>query len=195
MKSSLKWFDSYLMNFMTYGLLFGEKHAHFLKNPFHLENLEIWKYVLINELYNNKSLNGKKFLGINSLLLHNYKKHFKLLRKKQRKWTFKFVNSCNFLVHPTMQLLINNQCQPLTQNLIMIQNLFLSQNMQEMNQCHICILFHRKDPRMKLNNQLYRLVQESAPYWLKDFVSIVEDSSFDVVFKKFMASYQLCITT
>jgi hypothetical protein len=25
MKSSLKWFDSYLMNFMIYGLLFGEK--------------------------------------------------------------------------------------------------------------------------------------------------------------------------
>jgi hypothetical protein len=37
MKSRLKWFDSYLMNFMTYGLLFGEKQAHFLKNPFHLE--------------------------------------------------------------------------------------------------------------------------------------------------------------
>jgi hypothetical protein len=37
MKSSLKWLDSYLMNFMTHGLLFGEKHAHFLKSPFHFE--------------------------------------------------------------------------------------------------------------------------------------------------------------
>jgi hypothetical protein len=36
---------------------------------------------------------------------------------------------------------------------------------------------------MKLNNQLYRLVLESAPYWLKAFVFIVEDSSFDVVSK------------
>jgi len=37
MKSSLKWFDSHLMNFMIYGLLFGEKHVHFLRSPFHLE--------------------------------------------------------------------------------------------------------------------------------------------------------------
>jgi hypothetical protein len=56
-------------------------------------------------------------------------------------------------------------------------------NMQEMNQFHICILFHWIHIGMKLNNQLYRLVQENVPYWLKDFVSIVEDSSFDVVSK------------
>jgi hypothetical protein len=37
MKSSLKWFDSHLMNFMIYGLLFGEKQAHFFKSPFHFE--------------------------------------------------------------------------------------------------------------------------------------------------------------
>jgi hypothetical protein len=36
-KSSLKWFDSYLMNFIIYGLLFVEKQAHFLKSLFHLE--------------------------------------------------------------------------------------------------------------------------------------------------------------
>jgi hypothetical protein len=77
MKSSLKWFDSYLMNFMIYGLLFGEKQAHFLKSPFHLEKkrfiLKFCKYVLINELYKNKKFNGKKLLGINALLLPNYK--------------------------------------------------------------------------------------------------------------------------
>jgi hypothetical protein len=61
MKSSLKWFDSHLMNFMIHGLLFGEKYAHFLKSPFHLENLKFCKYVLINELYKNKNFNGKKF--------------------------------------------------------------------------------------------------------------------------------------
>ncbi len=37
MKSSLKWFDLCLMNFMIYGLLLNEKQAHFLKSPFHLE--------------------------------------------------------------------------------------------------------------------------------------------------------------
>jgi hypothetical protein len=46
MKSSLKWFDSYLMNFMIYGLLFGEKQAHFLKSPFHLEKNMIYFEIL-----------------------------------------------------------------------------------------------------------------------------------------------------
>jgi hypothetical protein len=35
------------------------------------------EYVLINELYKNKKFNGKKSLGINALLLPNYKKHFR----------------------------------------------------------------------------------------------------------------------
>jgi hypothetical protein len=43
--------------------------------------------------------------------------------------------------------------------------------------------FPLKISKDELNNQLYRLVLESAPYWLKDFVFIVEDSSFDVVSK------------
>jgi hypothetical protein len=39
--------------------------------------LKFCKYVLINELYKNKSFNGKKSLGINALLFPSYKKHFK----------------------------------------------------------------------------------------------------------------------
>jgi hypothetical protein len=38
--------------------------------------LKFCKYVLINELYKNKSFYGKKLFGINALLLPNYKKHF-----------------------------------------------------------------------------------------------------------------------
>jgi hypothetical protein len=81
MKSSLKQFDSHLMNFMIYGLSFGENQAHFLKSSFHLEKKHdlFWKFanVLINELYKKKKINGKISLGINALLLPNYKKHFR----------------------------------------------------------------------------------------------------------------------
>jgi hypothetical protein len=34
-------------------------------------------------LYKNKKFNGKKSLGINALLLPNYKKHFKAKKKKK----------------------------------------------------------------------------------------------------------------
>jgi hypothetical protein len=37
MKARLKGFDSYLMNFITYGLLFGVKIQIFFKTSFHLE--------------------------------------------------------------------------------------------------------------------------------------------------------------
>jgi hypothetical protein len=43
--------------------------------------LKFCKYVLINELYKNKKFNGKKSLGINILLLPNYKKHFGAQKK------------------------------------------------------------------------------------------------------------------
>jgi hypothetical protein len=43
--------------------------------------LKFCKYVLINELYKNKSFNGKKSLGINALLLPNYIKHFEAQKK------------------------------------------------------------------------------------------------------------------
>jgi hypothetical protein len=46
--------------------------------------LKFCEYVLINELYKNKKFNGKKSLGINALLLPNYKKIN--LRLKKRKW-------------------------------------------------------------------------------------------------------------
>jgi hypothetical protein len=42
-------------------------------------------------------------LGINALLLSDYKKYF-LTGGEKKKWTFKFVNSCHFLIHPTMHL-------------------------------------------------------------------------------------------
>jgi hypothetical protein len=81
MKSSLKWFDSCLMNFIIYGFFYSVKNNHiFSKIHFILKKkwfiLKICKYVLINELYKNKSFNGKNSLGINALLLPNYKKHF-----------------------------------------------------------------------------------------------------------------------
>ncbi len=74
MNSNLKWFDSHLMNFMIYELLFGEKQAHFFKSPFHFEKKH-------DSLYNNKTFNGKKLLRINALLLPNYKKHFEAQKK------------------------------------------------------------------------------------------------------------------
>ncbi len=45
--------------------------------------LKFCKYVLINELYKNKNFNGKKSLGIDALLLLNYKKHFGAQRKNK----------------------------------------------------------------------------------------------------------------
>jgi len=76
MKWSFKCFDSYLMNFMIYGLSFGEKHAHFSQKSISSWKqtwfiLKICKYVWINELYKNKKINGKKSLRINALLLPN----------------------------------------------------------------------------------------------------------------------------
>jgi hypothetical protein len=108
MKSSLKQFDSYPMNFMIYGLLFSEKQAHFLKSPFHLEKttwfiLKFCKYVLINELYKNKIFNGKNLLGINALFLPNYKKHFEA-QKNTKEMDFQICKFLSFLVHPTMYL-------------------------------------------------------------------------------------------
>jgi hypothetical protein len=48
MKLNLKWFNSYLINLMISGLLFGEKQAHFSKFHFilkgdmiYFENLEV----------------------------------------------------------------------------------------------------------------------------------------------------------
>jgi hypothetical protein len=45
--------------------------------------LKFCKYVLINELYKNKSFNGKKLIRINALLLPNYKKHFGAQKKRK----------------------------------------------------------------------------------------------------------------
>jgi hypothetical protein len=108
MKSSLKWFDSYLMNFMLYGLWFGEKHAHFFKSPFYLERKHdlFWKIAsmfLINKLYKNKSFNGKKSLGLNALLLPNYKKHFEA-QKNTKEMDFQICKFLPFLVRPIMHL-------------------------------------------------------------------------------------------
>jgi hypothetical protein len=65
--------------------------------------LKFCKYVLINELYKNKSFNGKKLLE-SMHYCYLITKNILGLKKKQRKWTFKFVNSCRFLVHLTMHL-------------------------------------------------------------------------------------------
>jgi hypothetical protein len=71
--------------------------------------LKFCKYGLINELYKNKNFNGIFLIGIDTLLLHNYKKYFGVQKQIQRKWTFKFINSYYFLVHLTMHL-PNNWC-------------------------------------------------------------------------------------
>ncbi len=42
----LEMFYSYLINFIIYELLFGEKQAHFFKSPFHLEKNMIYFAVL-----------------------------------------------------------------------------------------------------------------------------------------------------
>jgi hypothetical protein len=48
--------DSYLMEFMSYGLLFGEKQTHFSKVHYILKKkmLKFNKNVLINDLYKGK---------------------------------------------------------------------------------------------------------------------------------------------
>jgi hypothetical protein len=78
--------------------------------------LKFCKYVLINELYKNKSFNGKKSLRINALLLPNYKKHFGA-KKKQRKWIFKLVYSYHFwstipCTYPKKNLGTHNSSSP-----------------------------------------------------------------------------------
>ncbi len=50
-------------------------------------------YVLINDLYKNKSFNGKKLIVINALLLYNYKKHFGA-KKNTKETNFQI---CKFL--------------------------------------------------------------------------------------------------
>jgi hypothetical protein len=52
--------------------IFSEVHFIFFKWFI----LKFCKYVLTNELYKIKKFNGKKLLGINPLLLPNYKKTF-----------------------------------------------------------------------------------------------------------------------
>jgi hypothetical protein len=51
--------------------------------------LKFCKYVLTNEIYNNKIFNGKKSLGIDALLLPNYKKQYGAQQKYKG-------NSCHF---------------------------------------------------------------------------------------------------
>jgi len=56
----------------------------------------------------------EKLFKINLLLLPNYKNHFKAKKNTKEmdpKWTFKFVDSCYFLVHLTMQLLDTNKVE------------------------------------------------------------------------------------
>jgi hypothetical protein len=104
MKSSLKWFDLYLMNSMIYGLLFGEKQTHFLKIPFHLEkNLKICKFVLINELYRIKFLMGKSRLeSLHYCYLTT--KNISGLKINTKEMDFQIRKFMSFLVHPTMHL-------------------------------------------------------------------------------------------
>jgi hypothetical protein len=57
--------------------------------------LKFCNYVLINELYKNKIFNWKSCLE--SMHYCNLTtKNILGLKKIQRKWTFKFVNSCHF---------------------------------------------------------------------------------------------------
>jgi hypothetical protein len=81
MKSSLKWFDSHLMNFIIYGLLLVKNKHIFSK------------------------VNGKKALGINALLLPNYKKHFKA-KKNMKEMEFQIHNFMPLFgpPYPTMHL-------------------------------------------------------------------------------------------
>jgi hypothetical protein len=64
MKSRLKGFDSYLMKFMSYEFLFGEKQTHFSKVHYILKKimLKFSKSVLINELYKCKKIQWKKIV-------------------------------------------------------------------------------------------------------------------------------------
>jgi hypothetical protein len=80
---------------------FFQKSISSLKKPWFI--LKFCKYVLINELYKNKNFNGKKSLGINALLLPDYKKHFRA-QKNTKEMDFQICKFLPFLVHPTMHL-------------------------------------------------------------------------------------------
>jgi hypothetical protein len=92
MKSSLKWFDLWTFICWKIGTFSQKSISSWKKKTWFI--LKFCKYVF-NELYKNKSFSGKKSLGINTILLPNYKKHFEV-KKIQRKWTSKFVNSYHF---------------------------------------------------------------------------------------------------
>jgi hypothetical protein len=91
------------MNFIIYGLLLVKNKHIFSKVHFILK--KYCKYVLINELYKNKYFNGKKALGINALLLPNYKKHFKA-KKNMKEMEFQIHNFMPLFgpPYPTMHL-------------------------------------------------------------------------------------------
>jgi hypothetical protein len=57
--------------------------------------LKFCKYVLINELYKNKIFNGKSCLE-SMHYCYLVQKTFWGSKKIQRKWIFKFINSCHF---------------------------------------------------------------------------------------------------
>ncbi len=86
MQSSLKWFDSYLMNLWSMDFYLVKNKHIFSKVHFILKKtwfiLKFCKYVSFNEFYKNKIFNEKKSLGINALLLPNYKKTFLGSKKK-----------------------------------------------------------------------------------------------------------------
>ncbi len=108
MKARLKGFDSYWMNFITYGLLFGVKTQIFFKNSFHLEKTMDWVEIFhacCNQWtsYKDNFFNGITFFRNDTLLILNYK-NLLGLQKIQRKWTFGLGNCWRFLVHPTMHL-------------------------------------------------------------------------------------------
>jgi hypothetical protein len=60
-------------------------------------------HVLINELKKNENFNGKKSLGINALLLPNYKKHIRV-QKKYKGMDFQIHKFLLLFVHLTMHL-------------------------------------------------------------------------------------------
>ncbi len=92
MKARLKGFDSYLIKFISYELLLGEKFTHFSKVHFIFKNnwMRYCKQLLIiyNELYKSKKFNEKNLLTIEALLVLNLKKTFQNFRKNTKKMDF-----------------------------------------------------------------------------------------------------------
>ncbi len=107
-QSSLKWFDSYLMNFMIYGFLFGEKQTHFSQKSISSWKKHdlFWNFAIMFYLMNStriKVLMEKSLLESMHYCYVTTKKHL-WAQKNTKEIDFQNCKFLSFFIHPTMHL-------------------------------------------------------------------------------------------